>query len=234
MHPDYLTLYMSEIRLQHHYAHTARTEFNRVWQTARVERQIDLIRIYSAAQMLLTCGAQISKLLWVRPSSKWSPERTEVAKQRAQALRELLMPDEILKHRNVRNSVEHFDERLDVLVEEMRGHEDEVGDGPLRVVTWIDLGLAVREDADFPNAKYLRNIDPTTLIYTALDEDISLLRLLAAIDDVARRATEWLTAHEPPPITPEEVQELRPVQEQFDMLDLSKATLSDVAQTERS
>ncbi|WP_314097866.1 hypothetical protein [Microbacterium foliorum] len=137
---------------------------------------------FSGAQGILTAGALVSKLLWADTGRDWEPERVAFAVARAEALREIVgvAKDSILKVRAVRNSVEHFDARLDDL---LRKHP---------TANTIDSSVIPKSMMSVDNLVYLRHIDPETMTYSALDDEINLQALFSAIQEAGTAAREWI------------------------------------------
>ncbi|MBO1267808.1 hypothetical protein [Arthrobacter cavernae] len=148
----------------------------------------DIVEMYAAAQALLTSAAQISKLLWVvmpkrKPSGSGLSDEQYAAKRsftlaRAKAVRKVLnvSDDSILKNRQVRNAVEHFDERID----------SHILDGAVQLV---DSNVcSVHELGGIDPINMLRHIDPYTNRVSVLDDGTSLTELWSAIQSIGSAA----------------------------------------------
>lgn len=146
------------------------------------------LEAYSSAQGILTAAAAISKLLWVS-MPKDAPadsgmtqeeysERRSFSLRRASALRSALevSGNSILQSRQVRNAVEHYDERLDSFYMFKDGPLMDANIGPLKRMT------------NLPRENILRHLDPDTGEVSVLDKAIRLQDLLAAIDEIGTRA----------------------------------------------
>lgn len=146
------------------------------------------VEMYAAAQALLTAAAQISKLLWVvmpkeNPPGSGFSDQEYAAKRtfslaRAKAVRKALnvTDDSILKNRQVRNAVEHFDERMDTHIF--------TGAGPL-----VDSNISSINDVDgLLQDSLLRHIDPYTNQISVLDKAIRLKDLWDAVDAIGTTA----------------------------------------------
>lgn len=169
------------------------------------EREI-IGRAFLGAQSMLTVGALVSKLLL--PTGSPRPmgctcaldpdERTalDVAKQRSRALRKALgiqgnLPDE-LNSRRVRNSIEHYDQRLHSWLS-----EDREGRFLDRVVGCPDQSVNGN-----PVSSAMRHIEPHAHTLSVLGESISLVALAEAVYNLANQADQWLMEHPvrlPPP-----------------------------------
>lgn len=134
---------------------------------------------FSGAQGILTAAAQISKLLWADTGRDWSAERIAFAHDRARALRDVIRPDTLLQQRAVRNAVEHFDERLDHLF---------YTDPKANVMDW---NVMPKSMISIDNGNWLRNLDPTTMTYSALDKDVDLNALYRAVESAGSAADAW-------------------------------------------
>lgn len=135
--------------------------------------------IFGAAQAIMTAAAQMSKLFWADLDSRWTEERREFAKSRAKYLRRALKPDELLSMRKVRNSIEHFDSRLDDLL---------IATPDINIA---DLNVAP-EGAIRIGGVFLRHLDNENLTLKVLDVEANLIEVMTAMNGVAERAEQWL------------------------------------------
>lgn len=140
-----------------------------------------LARVFGSSQAILTAGAQLSKLMWADTSPDWTSDRRQFAVDRAARLRAIIKPSGILQRRAVRNSVEHYDARLDDVVLD-----------PPRVVA--DVNIAPRSLTGSADAVFLRHYDPETNEYTALGHSVNIQDLFDAILDAGDSARQWLTS----------------------------------------
>lgn len=153
-------------------------------------------RAFTAIQGLLSAAAMVSKMLWPNPPSvgtdgkpldeeqqalrQWATERGRVLRQ---PLGIKAMP--ILERRAVRNSLEHFDDRLDKWL--MEGS---------RCV--IDRNIGPRDSlvvVDGETPRHLRLIDPTRGTVSVLADEIVINDLVNALVQVRRAAAAWNDAH---------------------------------------
>lgn len=162
--------YCGEVVTQATFAHIA-------YQALREEMQLksgrDITACFAYAQMILTAGAQISKLFW-------PPTDNKASKWRAEQLRAILNPSEELKSRSVRNSFEHFDEELDRWFATAEGR-------PLIDRIIAPDGAFWNGLRDEPHVA-LRRINPDTTEISVLTNKVSLKDLYLQIADVSTRA----------------------------------------------
>lgn len=153
-------------------------------RTKESARAID--ECFMAVQSILTSAALVSKLLWMSnptPQTSSDPEPDPlvgIARERCKAVRKTLHIKSIpvLESRRVRNSIEHFDSRLDEFFEGI-----EAG-------VFVDRNIGPVSHAVVVNGKpprFLRHIDPTTNTMIVLDESVDfgavakeVIRLAAA------------------------------------------------------
>jgi hypothetical protein len=166
-----------------------------------LDSRLKMARIFLAVQGVLTSAALISKLLWMSqpqrregctcPPEEADDARFAQAKRRCKALRKALgianeMPE---LNRRVRNSLEHYDDRMDrwlaaddaTIYATGVGPPDSVGDG---------------------TQGFMRGFDPPTMTASVRGDSISLPELMGAVEDLSSRAKQWLqanTAYTPPP-----------------------------------
>lgn len=137
-------------------------------------------RIYASAQSLLGAAGMVSKLLWGTKDRKKSLKR-------AAELRALLGVEDndfaVLQNRAVRNSLEHFDERLDTAL----------------AVPHINLALRNIGPSNMgPDLVFLLHLDTATVTLSVLSNDgtgndeVPLQELAEALEDVRDLARSWL------------------------------------------
>jgi hypothetical protein len=151
-------------------------------------------RIFVAVQGVLTSAALISKLLWMSqlqrregctcPLDEADEARFAQAKRRCKALRKALgIATEIPELScRVRNSLEHYDDRMDrslasddgTVYATGVGRPDSVGDG---------------------TQGFMRGFDPDTMTASVSGDSISSPELMAVVDDLSSRAKQWLQAN---------------------------------------
>lgn len=152
-------------------------------------------RAFLSAQSILTAGALVSKMLW--PPGNVAKAKRGRAIERSRAILSALAIDDdipVLSNRTVRNSFEHFDERLD----------DYFGEDPdswvidriltknIDVNEWLASG-AVRQVQ--PHRAF-RQLDIGKDTISVLDESVSLREIAAAVIAVGERAQNWIDRYE--------------------------------------
>ncbi|MCE4268210.1 hypothetical protein [Rhodococcus globerulus] len=142
-------------------------------------------RCFLAAQSILTCAALVSKVLWTSSRAKDAGNERDRAELRM-ALGITSLP--ALKSRRVRNSIEHFDDRLDNFFSNAEGSSTiaERIIGPIDTITVGDIPV-----------RYLRHLDLDDDTFTVLEDSVSLGDLTEAVDEVARKAEAWLQSNMP-------------------------------------
>ncbi|MET4094550.1 hypothetical protein [Arthrobacter sp. UYCu712] len=142
------------------------------------------------SQNFMATAASLSKLLWTNPSPVkpvWldiDDEDYEAyckhAATRSKSLRKVLKVTDSspLKSRKVRNSLEHFDERLDAHT---------FAGKPIVDRNWGPLHMM-----PFKREDILRHFDPQTLTLTVLSESVSFPDLIAEMSRVGARAQTLL------------------------------------------
>lgn len=178
--------YLGEIVHQGHFAMIAAESLNTAIRRDAVPARSspsDSARYLAAAQALLTAAAQISKIVDVDAPRRGSAEVKRFGKERAATLRAIIDPSPLLLSRDVRNSVEHFDERLDKALCENPA------------VSLVDANVSDEGGIVFEGAIWLRHLNLTTLEYSALDDAVALRDLLDAVVNAYERATAWIEAH---------------------------------------
>lgn len=183
MNNRHLALCLRELVHQKELATVAASHLNDAIAATGEDARAMNVRLLGAAQGILTAAAQISKLLYADTLRDWSDERVKFALDRAKAVRAVVQPGEILQRRSVRNSVEHYDARLD----------DALFAEPGALI--VDANVSPKRMIVAPGAIWLRNLDPESLTYSALDAEVSLRDLYRAIEEVAGRAQAWLDTH---------------------------------------
>ena len=150
----------------------------------------DTTQAFLAAQSIVTTGALVSKILSAREKQQHTP-----AMQRCTELNNALgfygeLPQAI-RNRKVRNSMEHFDERLDSFF----------GENPN--ANFFDRNIGPRNSMIIINGevpRHMRFLDNTTHTLSVLEDEISLQEVANAVLDIARRAQQWLVNHEFRPV----------------------------------
>ncbi|MCI1017854.1 hypothetical protein HWD99_04370 [Microbacterium sp. C5A9] len=144
----------------------------------------DHMACFAYAQMMLSAVAQISKVFWPPVNKRdWTPEHIQFTKARGLRMRELLKPDPRLKNRAVRDSIEHFDERLDSFFLSSPGAP--IADHNIFPEHYLHNGY---EDKPYMT---LRRIDPETAEIAVLNVKVSLRDLYVMVMEVAARAEKY-------------------------------------------
>lgn len=141
-------------------------------------------RGFAAVQFLLGSAGMVSKLLFVTKGA--SP----VTRDRARAVRDVLGIEDVpvLSQREVRNSFEHVDERMD----------DFLAAGNTYLVDKIWGNFT--SDVNGEPAKIIRHVDPDADAVRVVSKDlemvqISISELAEALSEVKRRAVAWRNAY---------------------------------------
>lgn len=146
----------------------------------REHRSFELFREF---QVLLSCAAAMSRILWP-PRIFGDKAKDARAKERGKELRSALALEagHGLEDRELRNHLEHFDERLDDWVQASQYHN--VVDQVVAPVGAFGGNLGVGD--------ILRQFDPSRNVFIFRGEEFDLQRLVTAIEDVHIRATTRL------------------------------------------
>lgn len=195
----HLRIYLREITHQIDAASLACVQFNAALDDfENPETPNDSKPLFAHMQALLSAAAMLSKFLWESPRS--DPEDVRAwAKARAARLRSVLEvnDDSPLKRRNVRNSLEHFDDRLDRTLLRQGGVIDyHVGHA---------RSVLIGPDGD-QEPLYLRRLDLVAGTISALDvtrppnssevdATVDYAELSREIARVADLASKWLAEH---------------------------------------
>lgn len=175
------SVYLGEILFQCEFAAIASQHFNDSWTRPRG----DVVpHAFAAAQALLAAAAAVSRLLWAEKGA---------AGRRAKDLRSVLggVDEPLLQRRAVRNSLEHFDERLDAFFET---GQTNIFDRNIGGETDFMVG-------DQP-AVHLRRLDPNEGTFAVLHQDgtsaisVHMRDLVDAMLRVRQSAADWLNAYE--------------------------------------
>lgn len=172
-------IYTMEILLQCQYALNAVRQINANYNNTRFSAN----EVFRGIHSFLTHTSNISKLLWPgRPlprkgeTSQNYKSRCRATEQRGRVLRKTLgLPNDnhVLKNRELRNHLEHYDERLDEWV--AREHRDVLYDyiGPLDRVSSI------------AEADKLRQFDIQTGVFAFGGDIYNLKALASAVAELA-------------------------------------------------
>lgn len=179
---DQLRFYLQEVTYQWRVADFAAQQLEA--ESADLHRPEPVVRVLAPAHSILTAAAQISKLVHADLQDGWSDERRAFALDRAARLRQIVKPDEVLLRRAIRNSIEHFDARLDdTLFADVPAAILDMNVGPVSM-----FNVAT-------DAVWLRHLDSDTLEYSLLGKSAPLRTVYDALRDVGARAQRWLDAH---------------------------------------
>ena len=184
--------YMRELVQQYEFAKVAARTLNNIAES----KERDATPTFAALQSVLAASAMMSKILWPAPPQKreaGSPA-AEWTLRRGPLLRSALEIEEphVLSRRAVRNSFEHFDNRLDSLVVDERGPvmvDMSISDAPFE--SYIDLGEGVAME-------FGRTFRTDSREVSVLDESIDVQELLHAMFGVSHQAQTWLKANRRP------------------------------------
>jgi hypothetical protein len=192
-----LVIYISEIQHQIEAVRLAEAAYD----AALNRHDISGISVaFAATQSFLSAVAMISKLLWPAPiprdhvdGTSLSAEEKRDAKQRAkvrgETLRRELGEAEVdalsnLQSKEVRNGLEHFDERLDQYLYEA-GENANIIDRNI-----MSPGSIVINSNTSPLT--LRNIDPTEKIISVLGDRTNMQSLMSSVDQLANLCAKRL------------------------------------------
>ncbi|WP_187250474.1 hypothetical protein [Microbacterium sp. 4-7] len=178
MEQHHAELYALEVQRQYSFASIA-------YQSLRSEllnRGPDWqLRAFAAAQAILTSAAQTSKLFWPFPPDSDQSDRVKRAIARGEYLQEIIGPDPVLMSRNVRNSVEHYDDRLDAFFSK-------------DTTSGLYESLIGSKASKYAHGKvvWLRHLDPETMVYSFLGKEVHLEKLVVAMREASAAANRWI------------------------------------------
>ena len=136
------------------------------------------LEFWSAIQSILSASANVSKILWPVKKSR---------KARGEYLRNLLGIEEhhLLSDRSIRNSFEHYDERIEDWFEE---HD---------ASTYIDLALEAQVPGllSFPKFAH-RSYDQYTYELKFRDEKINIQELLSGLSELREKCRPFTLVHD--------------------------------------
>lgn len=182
------TLFLEEI--QRHCKIGSRAVMNvRLAARSDLHTNADLFR---HAGIAANAAAMISKILWPSPVQEPKYEtaaeftaRRKFAKTRGRELREMLgmTKASVLHGSQVRNGIEHFDERLDRRL---------MTPGRVIIQSMIGPRQSVVIEGEASSQFYLHRYDPTTTEYEILEARLVLADVQGAMDDLSRRVEAQL------------------------------------------
>ena len=160
-------------------------------------------RVFMSVQSILAASSMISKLLEPnrasldREGNKLTGEAELQRKKtlaRGKTLRQLLIRKKedrqvLINNSAVRNGFEHFDERLDIFIEEESQGDRNIVDRNIMRPGGIII--------DSHEPKHLRRIDPANAVVSVLDDSVDLRSLVTLVETIGGRARNWLDNYEP-------------------------------------
>lgn len=173
--------HLAEVVRQANLAHAAAERLNDAFANPLAEGLRE--RVFAEAHAVLTAGAQISKIADPGGLKDWDGARKQFARARGRGIRAVVKLGPLLKDRNTRNSVEHFDRVLDDV---LFANPD---------ASFMDGNVAAKSMLDVPGISMLRNYDPSTHEYSVLEHSVELPALLKEMREARDRAQQWLAAH---------------------------------------
>jgi hypothetical protein len=169
MDPHLRRIFMFEVAHQCDFAERASQQLEGAVRTG------DSDGIWFAIHALLSAAANVSKILW--------PPNTAFA-QRGEELRRALEvgPDSMIQHRDARNHLEHFDERIETWYEASRDRNFvDTNIGPLGMIPGIEVG------------DMMRSFDPSTGILHFRGDSWDIGAIGREIRTLAPKA--WASTH---------------------------------------
>jgi len=144
------------------------------YQNIQDKSQADVAVTFSSIHSFLSHCALVSKLLWSKALSKNSSNKT---------LADILLVDGSSKvaERIFRDKLEHYDQYLKKWIDE-NGPNIGVLDNNIGPKNFFNVSHAIR----------VRHYDPTTCIYTLIDEDLNLQDMYLEIIDIKEKADQWV------------------------------------------
>ncbi|WP_222114908.1 hypothetical protein, partial [Micrococcus luteus] len=148
--------------------------------------------VFRYAGTAANAAAMISKILWPIPRRQNDYEtedefraRKKFTKNRGRELCTMLgmSKSSVLNRSQVRNGIEHFDERLDRRL---------MTPGRIMIHFTIGSRQAARIDGEEGGRFYLHRYDPRTTEYAILEDSIRLAEVQRAMEDLSRRADQEL------------------------------------------
>lgn len=135
------------------------------------------LQYWSAIQSILSASANVSKILWPKKRRK----------ARGEYLRNLLVVDEehLLSNRSIRNSFEHYDERIEDWFEKHNAS------------TYCDLALEAQVAGLLAPSKFShRSYDQYTHDLKFRDEKINLQELLSELAKLREKCRPFVLIHD--------------------------------------
>ncbi|WP_139278464.1 hypothetical protein [Rhodococcoides fascians] len=182
-----LAIYMNEIA---RHAQVAQTSIDSLDETLQ-SMPVDQNKLFMGVQSLLASSAMISKLVW--PDTKNAEARAEdpVAqwtKDRGTKLRAALKLDKtsVLYSRKLRNTLEHYDERLDRFVS--KSYNTFMLEWTVTASSHVAEVMGEEDHEDMPMVTW---IDPDTLVVRIMTVRNSLRDINVEVQRVGAIAAEW-------------------------------------------
>ena len=204
-----VSLFVAEIGIQCEMAGIATRQFAAAVNAPGAPTAERTIAVYLAVQSILTCAVKIRNVLWptYQKPRTLDPEIAAIqagfTKGRGKQIRKELRVRRqynVLQSVQVRNAYEHFDERLDRLLQADYGVFLDRNVGSISA-TWrvAEAGLSKDGGAIAPEAKreVLRHVDPDAgRIYLGNDSWIDLRELLGVMEALYKDVSKWMRAYQ--------------------------------------
>lgn len=194
-------LYVLEVQRQSSFANIAGRSLRFQLETRGPDWQL---HAFAAAQGILTAAAQVSKLLWPYPPEADQSNVVERANARGEYLQQIIGPDPVLKSRNVRNSIEHFDAHLDRFFSKDTNfsiYESQIGS---KASTYVPPGKVV----------WIRHLDPETMVYSFFKKQVNLDQLIVAMRNASDAANRSIQGDELTALLKEEAERVARLDDQ--------------------
>lgn len=162
-------LFIDELKTQIDFALFSVDEMKEVLKTLESRAKIDSDRFWYNAQNFVVYSANISKILWGVKDRNY--QKNQIRKQERNQLRNKLKIENNsrLKNRNLRNALEHIDEKLEDFTSEPQSIILNRNIGPVKNM------ISIAGDVyDISKEKNLRHFDPNTNILYFYGEKVNL------------------------------------------------------------
>lgn len=140
-------------------------------------------RLHGHAQAMIAAAGQVSKLLKPQNESKATPAEREFQARRVKALNDIITAPDVVMSRVVRNSLEHFDARLDARLTAT----PEIG--------LYDAGVSELPPLTTESAISVRHLTVGPMEFYVLEDHVSLRELAEGLADVSAQARTWLDSN---------------------------------------
>lgn len=133
--------------------------------------------VFSSIHSFLSHCANVSKFLW-------SNQLENGEKQNIASILNISNSYKI-NDREVRNALEHYDERLKKWVEESDEH-----------VSIADFNIGPKDQLGIPkNSVLIRHYDPEKYLFTMLQKDLKLDQLFSEVIEIKNKADLWIESN---------------------------------------